>query len=84
MVFTCSMATNNNNEDEPCITALERQVQTLAVAVEHHTKKNHNLEEQLCQRDARPNSHGEEQEGISAERRDQEGSEGNIASSKQE
>lgn len=52
--------------------------------MEHLTKKNHDLEEQLRQRDARPNSHEEEQEGISVERRDREGVEGNNASSSQE
>ena len=48
------MATTNNiQEDEPPrSTALERQVQALAAAVEHLTKQNHDLEEQLCQRDA--------------------------------
>ena len=60
------MATNNNNGDEPRTTTLERQVQTLAVAVECLTKQNHDLEEQLCQRDAGPNNHGKKQEGISA------------------
>jgi len=60
MVFTHSMATNNNNGDEPCITALKRQVQTLATVVERLTKQNHDLEEQLCQKDAGPNNHGEE------------------------
>ena len=54
------METNNNNGDEPCTTALERQVQTLVVALECLTKQNHNLEEPLRQRDAGPNSHGEE------------------------
>ena len=57
MVLTRSMVTNNNNGDEPRIIALERQVQTLIVAVERLTKKNHDLEEQLRQRDAGPNSH---------------------------
>ena len=37
--------TTNNNGEEPRITTLERQVQTLAVAVERLTKQNHNLEE---------------------------------------
>ena len=45
MVLTRSMATNNNHGDEPCTTTLERHVQTLAAAVEHLTKQNHNLEE---------------------------------------
>ena len=52
------------------------------MAVEHLPKQNHNLEEQLHQRDAGPNSH-EEQEGTSAERRDREGPEGSNASSRQ-
>ena len=47
------MATTNNvQEDEsPRSTALERQVQTLAAIVERLTKQNHDLEEQLRQRD---------------------------------
>ena len=60
MVLTRLMANNNNHEDEPRITTLERQVQTLATAVECLTKQNHDLEEQLHQRDAGPNSHGKE------------------------
>ena len=54
MVLTRSMATTNNiQEDEPPrSTALERQVQALAAAVERLTKQNHDLEEQLCQWDA--------------------------------
>ena len=59
------MPTNNNQEGEPRTTALERQVQTLAAAVERFTKKNHNLEEQLCQRNSRPNNQGEKQKGTS-------------------
>ena len=39
------MATNNNQKGEPCTTALERQVQTLAAAVELLTKQNHDLGE---------------------------------------
>ena len=39
------MATNNYQGDKPHITALERQVQTLAAAIEHLTKQNHDLEE---------------------------------------
>ena len=66
MVLTHLMATNNNNRDEPFTTALERQVQTLAAVVERFTKQNHDLEEQLYQRDARPNSHRKKQEGNSA------------------
>ena len=45
--------TNNIQGDEPRTTALERQVQTLATAVEHLTKQNHDLEEQLRQKNAR-------------------------------
>ena len=78
------MATNNNHGDEPCTIALKRQVQTLAVVVERLTKQNHNLEEQLHQRDVGPNSHREEQDGINAERRDREGPEGSNARSRQE
>ena len=49
MVLTRSMATTNDVQgDEPLRpTALERQVQTLAAAVERLTKQNHDLEEQL-------------------------------------
>ena len=44
MVLTRSMTTTNNVQgDEPCTTALERQVQTLVVVVECLTKQNHNL-----------------------------------------
>ena len=78
------MATNNHILEEPRTTAFERQVQTLVVAMERLTKQIHDLEEQLRQRDARPNSHGEEQEGTSAERRDWEGPEGSNAPSRQE
>ncbi|KAL0012770.1 hypothetical protein SO802_007878 [Lithocarpus litseifolius] len=47
------MATTNNNQgDEPRTTALERQVQTLAAAVERLTKQNHDLEKQLRQKNA--------------------------------
>ena len=54
MVYTQSMATTNKIQgDEPRATALERQVQTLTVAVERLTKQNHDLEEQLLQRNAR-------------------------------
>ena len=66
MELTRLMATNNHTGEEPCTIALERQVQTLVVAVERLTKKNHDLEEQLRQRDAGPNSHEEEQEDTSA------------------
>ena len=47
MVLTRSMATSNNvqGDEPPRSTALERQVQTLAAAVERLTKQNHDLEE---------------------------------------
>ena len=53
MVLIRSMATTNNGQGDepPRSTALERQVQTLMAAVEHLTKQNHDLEEQLRQRD---------------------------------
>ena len=48
MVLTRSMATTTNNQgDEPRTVALERQVQTLAAAIEFLTKQNHDLKEQL-------------------------------------
>ena len=64
------MATNNHTGEEPRTVALKGQVQTLATVVECLTKQNHDLEEQLRQRDARPNSHREEQKGTNVERRD--------------
>ena len=65
------MATTNNvQRDEPRMTALERQVQTLATAAECLTKQNHDLEEQLRQKNAGLNTQEEDQEGTSAERRD--------------
>ena len=65
--------TNNAQEDEPPrSTALERQVQTLAAAVERLTKQNHDLEEQLRQRDAGHNVQ-EENQGDSSERKDLKG-----------
>ena len=46
MVFTHSMATTNDvQEEEAPMTVLERQVKTLATAVERLTKQNHDLEE---------------------------------------
>ena len=51
------MATTNNVQgDKPCAIVLERQVQTLAAAVEHLTKQNHDLAEQLCQKNAGHNT----------------------------
>ena len=48
------MATTNNiqGDEPPRPTTLERQVQTLMAAVERLTKQNHDLKEQLRQRDA--------------------------------
>ena len=63
MVLTRSMATTNNVQEDkpPRSTALERQVQTLAAAIERLTKQNHDLEEQLRQRDAGHNVQEENQ-----------------------
>ena len=49
MVLTRSMATTNDvqNDEPPRPITLERQVQTLAAAVERLMKQNHDLEEQL-------------------------------------
>ena len=68
MVLTRSMATTNNTQgnEPPRPTALERQVQTLMAAVERLTKQNHDLEEQLRQRDAGHNVQEENQEVTSA------------------
>ena len=64
MVLTHSMVTTNDvQEEEAPTTALEKQVKTLAAAVE----------EQLNQKKAAPNNQGADQEGTSAERRNQEG-----------
>ena len=77
--------TNNAQEDEPPrSTALERQVQTLMTVVERLTKQNHDLEEQLRQRDVGPNLQEQNQEGISAERREQDKLEGSNAPSRPE
>ena len=68
------MATTNDvQEEEPPMTALERQVKTFADAVERLAKQNRYLEEQLHQKNAAPNNQGADQEGTSAERRNQEG-----------
>ena len=77
MVLTRSIATTTNNVqgDEPCLTALKRQVQTLTAAVERLTKQNQVLEEQLCQK-AMNGNREEDQKGASAKQRDQKGPEG--------
>ena len=46
------------------------------------TKQNHDLEEQLCQKSANLNTQEEDQEGTSAERRNQEGPKGSNAPSR--
>ena len=58
------MATTNNvqGDEPPQSTALERQVQTLMTAVERLTKQNHDLEEQLHQRDVGHNVQEDNQE----------------------
>ena len=69
MVLTRSMATTNNvqGDELPRSTALERQVQTLMAAVERLMKQNHDLEEQLRQRDTGHDVQ-EENQGDSSER----------------
>ena len=76
------MATTNNVQEEAPTTALERQVRTLAAAVERLTKQNHDLQEQLNQKNAAVNNQGADQEGNSAERRNQDGSQGSNAPSR--
>ena len=64
------MATTNDiQEEEPPTTALEKQVKTLVAAGKRLTKQNHDLEEQLRQKDAAPDNQGADQEGTSADRR---------------
>ena len=77
------MATINNvQEDEPQLTALEKQVQVLTAAVERLTRQNQVLEEQLHQKVG--NNIAEDLEDSSAERRDREGLEGSNAPSRLE
>ena len=80
------MATTNSvqGDELPRSTALERQVRTLMATVEQLTKQNHDLEEQLRQRDAGHNVQEENQKGTSAEQRDQKKPEGSNAPSKPE
>ena len=85
MVLTRSIATTNDvQEEEPPTIALEKQVKMLATAMERLTKQNRDLEEQLNQKNAAPNNQGADQEGTSAERRNQEGPQANNALSKPE
>ena len=67
MVLTRLMATTNNvqGDEPPRSTALERQVQTLMTVVERLMKQNHDLEEQLHQRDAGHNVREDNQEDSS-------------------
>ena len=85
MVLTRSMATTNNvqGDEPPRSTTLERQVQTLMAAVERLTKQNHDLEEQLRQRDA-GNDVQEENQGDSSERGGPERPEGSNKPSRPE
>ena len=85
MVLTRSMATTNDiQEKEPPTIALEKQVKTFAAAVERLTKQNHDLEEQLRQKNAASGNQGTDQEGTSADRRNQEGPQASNAPSKTE
>ena len=79
------MATTNDvqNDEPPRPTTLERQVQTLAAAVERLTKQNHDLEEQLRQRDPGHNVQ-EENQGDSSKRRGLEKQEGSNEPSRTE
>ena len=70
------MATTNNvQEDEPRMTALEKQVQILTTAVDQW--QNQVLEEQLYRKTS--NNIAEDLEDSSVERRDREGPEGSNA-----
>ena len=81
MVLTHSMETTNDVQgDEPRTTALERQVETLTTAMEHLTKQNHDLEEQLRQKNVDLNTQEEDQEGTNIERRNQEEPKGSNVS----
>ena len=79
------MATTNNvqGDEPPRSTTLERQVQTLMTTVKCLTKQNHDLQEQLRQRDTRHNVQKENQED-SPEQGEQERPEGNNAPSRPE
>ncbi|XP_050259693.1 uncharacterized protein LOC126704712 [Quercus robur] len=79
------MATTNDiQEEEPPTTALEKQVKTLAAVVERLTRQNHDLEEQLRQKNAALDNQGADQEGTSADRRNQEGPQASNAPSRPE
>ena len=53
--------TNNVQGDEPRAIALERQIHTLAATMERLTKQNHDLEEQLRQKNKWHNIQEEDQ-----------------------
>ena len=75
------MATTNNvQEDEPRLTALEKQVQILTAVVERLTKQNQVLEEQLHRKTG--HNIAKDLEDSSAKRRDREGLEGSNAPSR--
>ena len=79
------MATTNDiQEEEPPTTAFEKQVKTLAAAMERLTRQNHDLEKQLRQKNTAPDNQGADQEGTSADRRNQEGPQASNAPSKPE
>ena len=79
------MATTNNvQEDKPQPTALERQVLTLTATVERLTRQNQTLEEQLRQKNEATGNQEENQEGASANHRNQERLEGSNAPSRSE
>ena len=63
---------------------LERQVLTLTIAVERLTRQNQTLEEQLRQKNAVMGNQEEDQEGASADRKNQERPKGNNAPSRLE
>ena len=65
MVLTPSMVTTNKIQgDEPRTTALEIQIQALAAAVEHLTKQNYDLEEQLHQKNTGHNTQEKDQKAL--------------------
>ena len=85
MVLTHSMATTNDvQEEEPPTTALKRQIKTLVTTVERLTKQNHDLKEQLRQKNTTLDNQGADQEGTSVERRNQEGLQASNAPSRSE
>ena len=60
------------------------KIELLTVVVELLTKQNHDLKEQLCQKNVAFNTQEEGQKGISAKRRNQKGAEGSNTLSRQE